>query len=84
MIKDKCRISGSRLNQVIDLGDLYVSNFYEDKIKDAVKSSLSLGIGEESGLLQLMDTADQDSMYKRYWYSSGTNNTMRNQTSLKK
>ncbi len=79
MTKDKCRISGSRLNQVIDLGDLYVSNFYEDKIKDAVKSSLSLGIGEESGLLQLMDTADQDSMYKRYWYSSGTNKTMRNQ-----
>jgi hypothetical protein len=76
MRRDTCRISGKKLKSVIDLGNLYVSNFYKDIDKNAPRSSLEIGIGEGSGLVQLMETPDQDFMYRQYWYKSGTNATM--------
>ena len=38
-----------------------------------------MGIGSKSNLLQLMDTVERDSMYRQYWYLSGTNATMTKQ-----
>jgi SAM-dependent methyltransferase len=70
------RISGKKLESVIDLGNLYVSYFYKTINKNAPRSSLEIGIGQESGLVQLMETPDQDYMYRQYWYKSGTNATM--------
>jgi hypothetical protein len=69
------RISGQPLTEVIDPGDPYVSNFYPTVDLDAPKAPLWLGIGDESGLLQLMDPYERPSLYEHYWYRSGTNET---------
>lgn len=76
MKRRTCRISGKKIESVINLGDIYISNFYKAIDKKAPKSSLEAGIGQESGLVQLMETPDQDFMYRQYWYRSGTNATM--------
>lgn len=74
-----CRISGQPLEEVINLGDLYVSNFVEKVDPLAPRGLLRIGIGQESGLLQLMDAVERPPLYKQYWYRSGTNATMRRQ-----
>jgi len=74
-----CRVSGKPLKQLADLGNLHLSHFYKEKELDAPRGPLRIGIGEESGLLQLMDTVDRDLMYRKYWYLSGTNSTMTQQ-----
>lgn len=75
-MRTTCRISGKPLTPVIDLGNLYVSGFYKEITTGAPRSSLQIGIGEESGLLQLFHTVDPDVLYREYWYRSGTNATM--------
>jgi SAM-dependent methyltransferase len=74
-----CKLSGKPLTQVIDLGDLYISNFYKTVDTQAPHAPLRIGIGEESGLLQLMDSVERPPLYKQYWYRSGTNATMTRQ-----
>jgi cyclopropane fatty-acyl-phospholipid synthase-like methyltransferase len=78
-IRTSCRISRKPLTAVADFGNLYVSNFLESVNPDALRSELCLGIGEESGLLQLAHTVDRDLLYRHYWYVSGTNATMTGQ-----
>lgn len=75
-LRTTCRISGKALMPVIDLGDLYVSGFCNEVTIDAPRAPLRLGIGEASNLLQLLDTVPPDSVYRQYWYRSGTNTTM--------
>lgn len=81
MIHSTCRISRKALQPVIDLGELYVSSFYPQRDDHAPRAPLRLGIGEESGLLQLMDSIEREPLYRKYWYRSGTNQTMRKQLS---
>jgi hypothetical protein len=76
-----CRISGSPLIEVIDLGNIYVSGFTKTVEADFPRAPLRIGISEESGLLQLMDSVDRTSLYEHYWYRSGTNETMKKQLS---
>jgi SAM-dependent methyltransferase len=78
-MRTTCRISGLPLTQVADFGNLYVSDFFPEVRPDALRSPLRLGIGQDSGLLQLMDTVERDSLYRQYWYASGTNATMTRQ-----
>lgn len=79
MSHNKCRLSGKKLTQVIDLGDLYVSNFFKKPDLNAPRAPLRIGIGVESGLLQLMDSVERPPLYRQYWYRSGTNDTMTRQ-----
>ena len=72
----KCRISGKELTPIFDLGDLCVTGFYPEITLDAPRGNLQLGIGEESGLVQLCHSVDRDILYREYWYRSGTNATM--------
>lgn len=74
-----CRLSGKPLVEVINLGDLHVSNFVETPDSVSPHGPLRIGIGEESGLLQLMDSVERESLYRTYWYRSGTNHTMKRQ-----
>jgi hypothetical protein len=74
-----CKLSGKPLTQVIDLGDLYVSNFCKTVDENAPRAPLRIGIGEGSGLLQLMDPVNRPPLYEKYWYRSGTNTTMTRQ-----
>jgi hypothetical protein len=73
---DKCRIDGSKLIEIGDLGNQYFTDFVDDPT-DGFKSSLKLGIGEDSGLIQLFDAMEPEKMYRKYWYRSGVNPTMR-------
>jgi len=75
----KCRISKEKLDTIIDLGNIYLNDFLKKKNIKAPKGKLRIGFGRKSKLVQLLDTADQDRLYKHYWYRSGTNQTMTNQ-----
>lgn len=78
----KCRSCGSqKLEDVLSLGELYVSAFIdEDEQKDMKKYPLDLVLCNEKsggcGLLQLRHAVPSELMYKNYWYRSGTNQTM--------
>jgi len=72
----KCRLSGEELREVMDFGELYISDFLETRDLSAPKARLRLGLGKT---LQLMDTVDPAKLYNKYWYRSGTNQTMRRQ-----
>ena len=75
----KCRISKEKINTIIDFGNLYLNNFLKKKNNNAPKNKLRIGIGKKSKLVQLLDTADQNRLYRNYWYRSGTNQTMTDQ-----
>ncbi len=75
MTRKTCRIDGSKLIEVMDLGVQYVSDFVDDP-KDGETSSLKVGIGKKSGLVQLYESFPPEKMYRRYWYRSGINESM--------
>lgn len=77
--RQTCRVSGQSLTSVLDLGNLFVSGFYPEIVDDAPQGPLELGLGEGSGLLQLCHTVQPDSLFRQYWYQSGTNATMTRQ-----
>lgn len=79
MKKKNCRISNSELEELFSLGDLCVSDFLKNEDEEPEKFELKLMLSKESGLVQLESGVDPDKMYGRYWYRSGTNNTMRKQ-----
>ena len=76
-----CRINGDRLAPLFSLGDIYVSDFIpiDEPSHMFQKGDLNLCIGKTSGLVQLDKTIDFDSMYRKYWYASGSNRSMQNE-----
>ena len=82
MANGLCRIDGDPLLECIDLGDQYISDFVsKDDIFAGEVSPLKVGIGKTSGLVQLYDSFPPEKMYKRYWYRSGINESMRRELS---
>ena len=73
-----CRVCDGALEPVLDLGDLYVSDFISPGDSDGTKAPLELVICRRCRLLQLKHTVPAETMYRNYWYRSGTNQTMRN------
>ena len=75
--RSNCRISNEKLVDLFSLGSIYVSDFLrpDDKPKIA-PTELGLCLAPKSGLVQLSHTAPMDTMYREYWYRSGTNATM--------
>tara|TARA_R110000824_G_scaffold197409_13_gene380877 strand:- start:2802 stop:4061 length:1260 start_codon:yes stop_codon:yes gene_type:complete len=74
----KCRLSGKETTCVFDLGNLYMSDFTNASEEPRFgKGSLKMMLCKESGLLQLEEPIPLDSMYGKYWYRSGINDTMR-------
>lgn len=79
---EKCRVcSSEKLTNVLSLGDLYVSDFFD--LPDnglGIKAPLELVLCNIKdggcGLLQLKHTVSNESMYRNYWYRSGINKTM--------
>lgn len=76
-----CRVCGNTaLTPVLSLGDHFVSDFVDSMGENAsAPLELVLCNAHENGcgLLQLLHTADQHSLYRNYWYRSGINQTMR-------
>lgn len=79
---EECRVCHSRnLENILTLGELYVSDFFVDSDKHlAGKAPLELVLCNASnggcGLLQLRHTVNPELLYRTYWYRSGTNITM--------
>jgi len=71
-----CRMCGGVLMPILDLGELYISNFI-NPIDSVSKSPLVIAGCKKCGLVQLKHTVNLDSMYKKhYWYRSGLNRSM--------
>lgn len=73
-----CRLCGSRLDPVLDLGQLYPSDFVDPGATLPARMPLAFMRCSvpACGLVQLAHTVDPDSMYRQYWYRSGINETM--------
>ncbi len=72
-----CRVCEQPLAPILSLGDHYVSNFVNPGEPDGVRAPLELVVCGRCHLLQLKHTVPAESLYRNYWYRSGTNQTMR-------
>jgi hypothetical protein len=68
---------------LINLGEHYVSDFIksESDYKERKKYSLNLTLDEEIGAVKLTEMAPPHTMWGKYWYRSGTNDTMKKELS---
>ena len=67
-------------DSIFSLGELYVSDFIaEGQQPRAGKFDLSICIDERYGAARLSKTTPTDAMFGKYWYRSGTNQTMNNE-----
>jgi SAM-dependent methyltransferase len=73
-IQSSCRICGGGLRKVLDLGNIYPSNFVDKTEGKAVP--LALVECKSCGLVQLKHTVDLDEMYRTYFYQSAINPSM--------
>lgn len=71
-----CRVCAGHLDAVFSLGEQFVSDFPDPGQPDGAKAPLDLALCRVCKLLQLQHTVPSESMYKTYWYRSGTNQTM--------
>jgi len=76
MKHEVCRIGGGKLIDVLDLGDIYLNDFLAPGDSPPEAYPLTLCYSPESELVQLRHTVDPELMYRRYWYNSGTNESM--------
>jgi hypothetical protein len=81
----KCRVCGKPdLDPILSLGMQYLSNFVDDSAAEQQQlycAPLDLALCSRRdggcGLLQLMHTVPGDLLYRKFWYKSGTNQTMK-------
>lgn len=66
--------------ELFTLGDLYVSDFIKnDDTPRGGKVEMKMMLEEETGAVRLEKCASPDTMYGKYWYRSGINQTMKNE-----
>lgn len=75
-IYDNCRVCGSKLQTVFDLGDMELIGFLPPDVPPMPKYPLELCQCTGCGLVQLRHSVNPDEMYRNYWYHSGTNEQM--------
>jgi cyclopropane fatty-acyl-phospholipid synthase-like methyltransferase len=65
--------------ELFSLGDLYVSDFLnaEEKSSKRQKYELKLLLEKDTGAVKLEKTPPANTMWGKYWYRSGTNQTMK-------
>lgn len=67
-------------DSIFSLGDLYVSDFIQEGQEPrAGKFDLSICIDKRYGSARLTNITPSEAMYGKYWYRSGTNQTMTNE-----
>ena len=72
-----CRLCESRdLEEVWNLGEQWVVDYLEEG-QDGFKAPLVVVLCRGCGLAQLQHTVDRDLLYRKYFYRSGTSETMR-------
>jgi hypothetical protein len=66
------------MKELFTLGDLYVSDFLKDGESPRGGSvEMKMMLEPETGAVRLEKIAPLDTMYGKYWYRSGINNTMK-------
>lgn len=75
--RTSCRVCDGALVPVLSLGEHYVSDFIALHAPDGFKAPLDLMLCRRCHLLQLKHTVPAETLYRNYWYRSGTNKTMR-------
>jgi len=73
-VQDSCRICNGALKKVLDLGNIYPSNFVAKTEGEPVP--LALMECKDCGLVQLEHTVNLDDMYRTYFYQSAINPSM--------
>ena len=76
----KCRLCGSSTESVIDLGEMYPSNFIPKNVDSSSykKYPLKMVKCKECNLFQIDENPPLDDMYRQYWYKSSLNKSMVN------
>jgi len=68
------------MRELFTLGDLYVSDFIsDDESPRGSRVEMKMMLEEETGSVRLEKAAPLDTMYGKYWYRSGINQTMKNE-----
>jgi SAM-dependent methyltransferase len=65
------------LTSVLDLGNQYLPRFVEHRDENLPRAPLHLVRCAFCGLLQLQHTTNADLLYRKFWYRSGINESMR-------
>jgi 2-polyprenyl-3-methyl-5-hydroxy-6-metoxy-1,4-benzoquinol methylase len=72
-----CIICGSDLTEVLSLGEQYVVDFVKEKDESLLKAPLTLMKCNKCSFIQLKHRVNPDRLYKKFWYRSGINETMK-------
>lgn len=75
--RSTCRVCDGGFEEILSLGDHFVSDFPEPSAGDGPRAPLELVLCRQCRLLQLRHTVPPEHLYRNYWYRSGTNKTMR-------
>jgi len=80
--RSECRLcSRKEMIPILSLGTQYLSNFVNDQDQTLYAAPIELVLCDVQnggcGLLQLRHTVPPELLYKKFWYKSGTNQTMR-------
>ena len=69
------------MKELFSLGELYVSDFIKDDsdYTNRKKYEMKFLLDEETGAVRLETQPPKETMWGKYWYRSGTNQTMREQ-----
>jgi len=74
----ECRsCKSTRLHPILSLGEQALSDFVDNPNASRPLVPLELVLCQDCYLLQLKHTAPRDDLYRKYWYYSGVNQTMR-------
>jgi len=66
------------MKELFNLGNLYVSDFLKDgETPRGEKTEMKMMLENNTGAVRLAESAPLDTMYGKYWYRSGINNTMK-------
>lgn len=66
------------MKELFSLGDLFVSDFLKDgEVPRGGRVEMKLLLNEKNGTVRLEKSAPLETMYGKYWYRSGINNTMK-------
>jgi len=71
-----------KMKELFSLGNLYVSDFLkEGENPRGGEIEIKMMLNEDNGTVRLEKSAPLDTMYGKYWYRSGINNTMKKELS---
>ena len=72
-----CRLCPGQLDSILNLGDLHLSAFLAREDPIPPKVPLELCVCRACDLVQLRHSVSPDQLFRKYWYLSGINETMR-------